>query len=262
MKDFTAQKYRKLLEAIKHENIPVYGIAKWIKEKPSHGVLIRHDIDRWRECVTPIAETENELDISTTYYFRITKGVFKPKLLKRIADLGHEVGYHYEDLTLVKNGDPAKAIDLFENHLNTMRVSVPVQTIAMHGKPLSKFDSRDLWKTYDFKKYDLIGEAFLSIDYSDFYYFTDTGRSWSNKAANIRDTVQNNLTEDIETTDELIDFIQKNKDKKIAITAHTERWPASKWGYTKSYLFDLLVNVVKRGILMLRAKSGERRTED
>jgi len=254
MKDFTAKKYRKLLEAIKEENIPVYGIAEWIKKQPSYGILIRHDIDRWSECVLPIAKAENELNISTTYYFRITKGVFKPTLLKKTAKLGHEVGYHYEDLTLVKNGDPEQAIKLFEKHLSDIRASVPVQTIAMHGKPLSKFDSRDLWKTYDFKEYDLIGEAFLSIDYSDFYYFTDTGRSWSNRAANIRDNVQNNLSEDIDTTDQLIEFIRTNKDKKIAITAHTERWPSTKWGYTKSYLFDLMVNVVKRGIILLRGK--------
>ena len=42
-----------------------------------------------------------------------------------------------------------------------------------------------------FKK-GILGEAYLSIDYTNTYYFTDTGRSWSENAVNLRDK-QNKL---------------------------------------------------------------------
>ena len=44
----------------------------------------------------------------------------------------------------------------------------------MHGSPLSKWNDLDLWDNYDFKKYGILGEAFMSIDYDNVDYFTDT----------------------------------------------------------------------------------------
>lgn len=45
----------------------------------------------------------------------------------------------------------------------------------MHGNPLSPRDNRELWKKYKFKDFGIIGEAYLSIDFNEVSYFTDTG---------------------------------------------------------------------------------------
>ena len=244
MKDFTTQKYIQLLEAVNESKIQTYGINDWLMNNPERGILIRHDVDRKSENSLLIAEREHDYNIKSTFYFRITKGSFNIDIIKKISKLGHEIGYHYEDLSLA-GGDYENAIKLFEENLQKFRELVQINTIAMHGRPFSKFDNRDLWKKFNFKDFGILSEAFLSIDYKDIYYFTDTGRSWNPNSVNLRDKVNNQLSENINSTDDLIEFIKKNKSGKIAIVSHPERWSNRFIEYYKNYIFDSLVNIAK-----------------
>lgn len=248
--DFTVTKYKEFLEAVSEVQCDVYGISEWFKEKPDRGILIRHDVDRYPRRSLKIAELEAKHNIFTTYYFRIVPSSFHPNIIKKISDLGHEIGYHYEDLSLA-GGDYKKAQKLFREHLEKLRKYSKVKTIAMHGKPLSKYDNKDLWNKIDFRKYGIESEAFLSIDYRDTYYFTDTGRSWSNKAINLRDKMES-LSVELNSTEELIEFIKKNRNKKIAITTHPERWNDNSLMWLISYFQDTIVNIIKRIIQVLR----------
>ncbi|MDT3741066.1 MAG: hypothetical protein RO257_16370 [Candidatus Kapabacteria bacterium] len=243
-KDFTYFKYEKLLKVITEISIPVYTVIDWYEQKPEKGILIRHDIDRWADNALQIAELESRYNIKTTYYFRKTKGSFKPEIIRRIAELGHEIGYHYEDLSLA-SGNYEKAKFLFNNHLNRLRQISKVETCAMHGRPLSKIDNRDIWKKFNLDDFGLEAEALLSIDYTDTYYFTDTGRSWAENSANLRDKVNTDKVANISTTDELIDFINSNPNEKIALVVHTERWSQNFLGFQKSSISDGIVNFIK-----------------
>jgi hypothetical protein len=64
-------------------------------------------------------------------------------VIKEIHDLGHEIGYHYENLTTCM-GNMEAAIDDFQRNLEKLRKIAPVSTICMHGSPRSRWDSRDL----------------------------------------------------------------------------------------------------------------------
>ena len=44
------------------------------------------------------ARIESELGIKGTYYFRMIPESFDDRVIKQIYDLGHEIGYHYEDV--------------------------------------------------------------------------------------------------------------------------------------------------------------------
>jgi len=122
----------------------------------------------------------------------------------------------------------------------------------MHGRPLSPYDNRDLWKTYNFEDYKISGEAFLSIDYSDMYYFTDTGRSWSNDSLNLRDNVNKSLQADLKNTASLIQFILNNKNTKIAVITHPERWSNNFFEHLINLLKDSVINMIKRIIKLIR----------
>lgn len=250
-KDFTYFKYEKLIKSIIVENIPIYTIIDWHNLKPNSGIVIRHDIDRRVINALDIAELEYKYGVKSTYYFRKSKNSFNPEIIKKIAELGHEIGYHYEDLSLA-NGNYEKAKELFNNHMNKLRNIAPVETCAMHGRPLSKYDNRDIWNKFKLEDFGLKAEAFLSIDYSDTYYFTDTGRSWAENSANLRDKVQTNKISHISTTDELVEFIRNKKNVKIGLVAHTERWPKNRLGYFISNLSDLSVNLIKNIINIIR----------
>ena len=251
MRDFTLEAYSELLSAINSKKIPVFGVADWLRNKPDYGIMLRHDIDRKPRNAVRVAELENKFNVTSTYYFRITKSSFDKDIITKISNLGHEIGYHYEDLSLAK-GDYEEAIELFKNHLEKIRALAPVKTIAMHGRPLSPHDNRDLWRKYNCKDFELLAEAYLDIDYSDIYYITDTGRTWGRTKANIRDSVKTDLYADIRSTESLISFISDNENKKIALVMHPERWARNKPDYYCSLSFDLSVNIIKSLLRILK----------
>ena len=114
------------------------------------------------------------------------KASSQPEIIKAIATLGHEIGYHYEDMTIAK-GNTDKAFEVFQKHLKYFQQFFPVQTICMHGSPLSKYDSRDIWEKYNYKELGIIREPYFDIDFSKVLYLTDTGRRWDGEKVSVRD---------------------------------------------------------------------------
>lgn len=249
--DFTFKKYDEIMSAISNNEMPSFRILDWISEKPQTGICIRHDVDRKASNALSFARIEKDHGIRSTYYFRITSGSFNKSIISQIESLGHEVGYHYEDLALA-GGDHEKARSLFGQHLGRLREVASVKTIAMHGRPLSRFDSRDLWQQVDLEEFDLVGEAFLTIDYSDVLYITDTGRSWSSSSANLRDHVQSDIGSNIASSDQLIEAIDKEVFSKVALVAHPERWEDSRSRWVTQYMRDKAINGAKLVIGMSR----------
>ena len=82
------------------------------------------------------------------------------------------------------------AIDDFRLNLEKMRKLYPVKTICMHGSPLSKYDNKKIWERFDYRDYGIIAEPYFDIDFDEVFYLTDTGRSWNNSKASIRDKVE------------------------------------------------------------------------
>jgi hypothetical protein len=90
------------------------------------------------------AQIQHSLGIKGSYYFRLFNIVGNEQVIKQIAALGHEIGYHYDDLSEC-HGDYQKAIKRFETNLNYLRQFGPVTTMTMEGAPRSKYDNRRLW---------------------------------------------------------------------------------------------------------------------
>ena len=79
------------------------------------------------------------------------------------------------------------AIESFSENLEMLRKIVTVKTICMHGSPMSRWDSRLLWKYYDYRDFGIIGEPYFDIDFDQVLYLTDTGRCWNGESVSIRD---------------------------------------------------------------------------
>ncbi len=252
--DFTLTKYEQLCRTILDAGYTVWPIARYLSETDHSDriVLLRHDIDRCLGNALQMARLEYELGVQATYYARMTASVFQPKILSEITNMGHELGYHYETLAKAK-GDPNRAIAIFQNELNKFKEICHVQTISMHGAPLSRWDNRDLWQHYDFCRYDLLGEAYLSLDYTQLVYLTDTGRSWAGNRYNLRDKVDEaSVITNLNSTDDLITAIANQQFSHVCISTHPERWSQNMGQWLVSATLDLVANQIKGGLALIR----------
>jgi len=111
MRDFTLEKYKELCLALLDSGYTPLTVYSYLvpggqKKKNNKLVILRHDIDRKLGNALRMAELEQKLGIQSTYYFRFPY-TFKPDIIGKMHDLGHEVGYHYEVLSKAK-GDYEK----------------------------------------------------------------------------------------------------------------------------------------------------------
>ena len=132
--DFNYKIYRQLLEKLSLGGYTFQTQEKFMQHPIAKSVVLRHDVDKAPEKAHNIARIEKIYNIQASYYFRIVKQSFDKEIIKKISSLGHEIGYHYEDLALCK-GDYESALKQFECNLNTFRKIYPVKTICMHGSP-------------------------------------------------------------------------------------------------------------------------------
>ena len=175
--DLTLDNYRSLCSAIKERQSDCRFITYLKQEKKDGLIILRHDVDRKPERALRMAKIESDMGIRSTLIF-VTKGSFRPEIMKAIEGMGHEVGYHYEVLVRA-NGDPDKALVLFEEDLKSFREHLEIHTISSHGSPLSKIDSRDLWAEKSYSNYGIAGDASVSV--TGVTYLSDTGGRWGSK---------------------------------------------------------------------------------
>lgn len=262
--DFTLRKYTELLQKLidnhyRFVTFEYYCLHKSELESERF-VILRHDVDLKAANSLATAKIENSLGVNASYYFRVVKQSNKPEIIREIAALEHEVGYHYEDMTICE-GDTEKAIDHFKRQLEYFRQFYPVKTICMHGSPRSRYDGKDLWKKYDYHDFGIIGEPYFDVDFSKLFYLTDTGRCWDGFNVSVRDKIPVHQDRWIgngwvyHTTDDVIGAIDnKELPEQIMITTHPQRWTDNFFQWTKELLVQNAKNVVKQ-VIVLRQKS-------
>lgn len=177
MKDFTIKKYEELLKALVNQGFFFMSFEQFIQRPKDRFILLRHDVDTLPINSLKTAKIEHDLGIKGTYYFRIVPESYDENIIKQIAKLGHEIGYHYENLSTC-GGDFGSAIDDFRLNLEKLKKLYLVKTICMHGSPLSKYDNRKLWEKYYYRDFGIIGEPYFDVDFGEVLYLTDTGRRW------------------------------------------------------------------------------------
>jgi len=257
--DFTFKKYEELCRIISRPGYKNLTLEEYLrKPQKNKFIILRHDVDKKPKNALEIAKIEKKYGLKSTFYFRMK--TFDKEIMKEIKRLGHEIGYQYECLDEA-DGDYQKALEIFEKNIEKFR-DFDVKTIAMHGgiriqdflprwKNKDKWKNRDLWNKnkckYDFKKFGIIGEPYLSIDYSGVSrpeYLSDTSRSWNLKYK-VKDFPDNYKPRvKIKKTDELIGFIKKG-DMSMCILAHPDKWNNCIFPWFKELIFQNSKNMVK-----------------
>lgn len=260
MKDFTLQTYKNLIQTLKDKNYRFVKVRDYFENgiaKTSSVIIMRHDVDRRPNYSLRMARLENELGVQSTYYFRTVPKTFKPGIINEISDLGHEIGYHYENLSEVHNKNLVlsedvydRAFDNFKENLIKLRNIYPVKSIVMHGRPLSNWDNRLLWKKYDYHNFGISSELYLDIDFNEVLYITDASRSWNNGSFNRRDKVNTKYDFQFDHTMDIVDSIdQSSLPARIIINAHPEHWAKTDSEWFRIWLVRKIKNFIKKIII-------------
>jgi len=254
MREFSYSIFHKLISSLSEKNKNICTFLSHLNNPRIACSILRHDVDKMPQNALDFARLEHEMGISASYYFRIVPQSFNPKIIKETASLGHEIGYHYEDMDLC-SGDLDKAYASFQKNLAKLREIAPIQTICMHGSPLSKYDNRDLWKKYDYRELGIVGEPYFDIDYNKVFYLTDTGRKWNSMDTSIRDKVASSFHIEIKNTQHLIQLIREGKlPDQIMINTHPQRWNDNMLLWTRELLWQTLKNQAKK--ILVRWRRG------
>ena len=257
--DFTREKYIQLLRQLKDCGYTSITYSDYCSGLlPIRFVILRHDVDLKPQNSLGVAEDEKNIEAKASYYFRAVPESWNEEVIKEIAAMGHEVGYHYESLTTCK-GNIDNAYEDFKMNLEKQRELVPVSTICMHGSPRSPYDSKDIWKRYDYKSLDIIGEPYLSTDFSKMLYLTDTGRRWDGYKVSVRDKIKGFQEQwdkagwSFHSTDDIIRALKEDRlPNQLMITTHPQRWNDIGMKWVTELIMQNLKNIVKGLIVKTR----------
>jgi hypothetical protein len=252
--DFTIKKYLELINAISNAGYTFQTFEEFVTQPKERSVVLRHDVDDKKLNSLAFAKLQADLKIKGTYYFRTVPQSFDENVIRQIHDLGHEIGYHYENMDSCK-GNVDNAHKEFCRNLGDFNRISPVKTICMHGSPLSKYDNRDIWKKYNYKELGIVAEPYFDIDFDRTFYITDTGRRWDGNKVSIRDKVmaekpitnRDFLARKYHSTDDIIsDLSSDNFPQRVMFTFHPQRWNDSFLPWTKEIITQNIKNQVKR----------------
>jgi hypothetical protein len=271
--DFTLKTYKLLLQTLKNKGYTFITFHDYPNLNLNLNLIIlRHDVDLKPQNSLATAKIEHEMGIKGSYYFRAVPESWDETIIREIAAMGHEVGYHYETMDTASRKDcfvvPPRndgmknnnelidaAYHQFCENLEVFRQIADVKTICMHGSPRSKYDNRDIWKKYSYKELGIIGEPYFDINFDNMFYLTDTGRRWDGHRVSIRDKMpqQEQWEQDglsFRSTKDIIKAAsQEHLPHQIMITVHPQRWSNSFVSWAKGFVLQNLKNVVKRMIV-------------
>lgn len=263
--DFTLSAYRELLITFLRHDYFFITFAEYIKlraldDLPAKFIILRHDVDNRAQNSMTFANIQADMGIKGTYYFRVLPQSFDKAIIRAMIDQEHEVGYHYETMD-TSCGNIDDAYQEFKENLNAFTALCEIQTISMHGSPLSKFDNRDIWRKYSYKDLGISAEPYFDFDFNKVFYLTDTGRAWDGFKYNIRDKApkENPLTNDVflnlryHSSFEIIEAVSKGLfPKQAMLNFHPERWTSSMNLWLIAYISQNIKNQIKWILIQTR----------
>ena len=143
-RDFTYDAYARLLDRLSDtEHFEVVPLREFAAAQPQSRVLValRHDVDRRLESAVEMARMEHDHGLRATYFVLHTAAYWRnpdlvPTLLELQNDLGHEIGWH-NDLVTLECVHRGNAREFLARELERLRAAgLTVDGTASHGLPM------------------------------------------------------------------------------------------------------------------------------
>jgi hypothetical protein len=166
--------------------LPVFTVADYLDcEKPPRApfVVLRFDVDYREPHAVQMAHIAARHRLRGSFYFRHHANGFDLPVMRAVAALGHETGYHFETLDTCQ-GNVTRARALFLAHIAQLRaVGLTIRTVAAHGSPPAApgyRSNRDLMAGAPglLAESGLLGETTFSMDFGRVDYVSDAFWRW------------------------------------------------------------------------------------
>lgn len=167
----------KLISLLRKHGYEIGNYHSW--EEKQKCVILRHDIDYSIDLAVKMAEKEADGGVLSTWFVILTSNLYnafsngcKVKL-RRILELGHEIGVHYDEMAYPDDiGDQNKMIEniIREGMILSNIIERPVSTFSMH-RPSKRLLEANL---------EIPGfvNSYSDIFFHDFKYVSDSRRRW------------------------------------------------------------------------------------
>lgn len=99
--DFNIKIYLKLLGKLKSKGYSFQTFAEFLLNPEEKVVILRHDVDLNPNNSLSFAKIQSEMGIKGSYYFRAVPESWDEDIIRNICSMGHEIGYHYENMDVV-----------------------------------------------------------------------------------------------------------------------------------------------------------------
>lgn len=171
--EFTYHGYERLLKSLYNSRYIFVNYHTY--EKYPQCVILRHDIDNSIGKALKLAELEAKMGFNSTYFVLMTSNFYNPASkrnlegLRRIKELGHEIGLHFDEMAYDDLEDVVGTIQKEAKMLSDM-MGTPITTVSMH---------RPSQKTLD-ANYEIPGmiNSYGKTFFNDFKYLSDSRRRW------------------------------------------------------------------------------------
>ena len=171
--NFDYHSYVDLLNIIRQENYTFCNYHNYADS--DRCVILRHDIDSSLERAVKLAEVEHDQGVHSTYFALLRTDFYNVAsakgyaCIRRIHELGHDIGLHFDEKTYNPHQDIISAM-AWEAGILSEVCDVPVKSVSMH-RPSQETLEADyqipgLVNTY--------GQTF----FREFKYLSDSRRRW------------------------------------------------------------------------------------
>lgn len=179
--EFTYTAYRGLLDLLRQGG---YAFTDY-HDYQTHPrcVILRHDIDNSLPQALRLAEIEAEEGVKSTWFVLLRTDFYNPasaasqKTLRRIRELGHEIGLHFDEMAYAGEGGTGSCASSSTEELIVREAGIladicgcPITTVSMH-RPSKVTLEADL-------KIPGMVNSYGQTLFHDFKYLSDSRRRW------------------------------------------------------------------------------------
>lgn len=173
--DFTWLEYGRILNCLKEHEYMVCDYKNYSNYPKS--VILRHDVDVSLSKAYEMALFEKENNVTSTYFVLITGDMYNAftrkniEYIKKIQDLGHGIGLHFDETVYPEDCD---MVGMIEQEIFIMRhmLNVNVDSVSMHIP-----SQKTLEANYVIEGGNIVN-SYSDVFFKEFKYVSDSAMRW------------------------------------------------------------------------------------